>query len=91
MKMEIEIKKSHSRSDVAKVFNKSEMGIQTLASQYKKNGGFKNLKNENKPIPYCVFVSRIIRNTPFEFWSFFLEDDNFFNCDKVKKDVANKQ
>lgn len=90
MKVEVEIKKVHSRSDVAKVFNKSDMGLQTLASQYKKMGGFNGYKKENKPIPYCIFVSRLIRNTPFEFWSFFLNDDNFFNSDKVKKEVEIK-
>lgn len=84
MKMEVEIKKVHSRRDVAKVFNKSDMGLQTLASQYKKMGGYNGYKKENKSVPYCVFVSRIIRNTPVEFWSFFLNDDNFYNCDKVK-------
>lgn len=84
--MEVEIKKVFSRSDVVKVFNKSGMGLRTQASQYKKMGGYNGYKKENKPIPYCIFVSRVIRNTPFEFWSFFLDDDNFFNCDKVKKE-----
>lgn len=91
MKVEVEIKKVHSRSDVAKVFSKSNMALQTLASQYKKMGGYNGYKNKNKSIPYCIFVSRIIRNTPVEFWSFFLNDDNFYNCDKVKNEVNMKK
>ena len=76
--------KQYSRKDVAEAFNKTIYNIDTQSRKYKANGGRKGLLNSNQQVPFVVFASRIIRNTPEEFWGFFLDDDNFKNFDIVK-------
>lgn len=76
--------KQYNRKDVAKAFNKTIYNIHTQSRKYKENGGRKGLLNSNQQVPFVVFASRIIRNTPEEFWGFFLDDNNFTNFDIVK-------
>lgn len=84
MEFKFKAHKQYSRKDVAKAFNKTIFNISTQSRKYKANGGRKGLLNSNQQVPFVVFVSRIIRNTPEEFWGFFLDDNNFTNFDIVK-------
>ena len=84
MEFKFRTHKQYSRKDVAKAFNKTIYNIATQSRKYKANGGRKGLLNSNQQVPFVVFASRIIRNTPEEFWGFFLDDNNFTNFDIVK-------
>ena len=84
MEFKFNTHKQYSRKYVAKAFDKTIYNIDTQSRKYKANGGRKGLLNSNQQVPLIVFVSRIIRNTPEEFWGFFLDDNNFTNFDIVK-------
>ena len=84
MEFKFKAHEQYSRKDVAKAFNKTIHNINTQSRKYKANGGRKGLLASNQQVPFVVFASRIIRNTPEEFWGFFLDDNNFINFDIVK-------
>lgn len=85
MEFSFKVEYQNSRKDVAEAFNKTAGSLYTQSRIYKAKGGRRGLLNSGQQIPYSVFVSRVIRNTPKEFWKFFLDDNNFRNFDILKK------
>lgn len=85
MEFSFKVEYQNSRKDVAEAFNKTAGSLYTQSRIYKAKGCRRGLLNSGQQIPYSVFVSRVIRNTPKEFWKFFLDDNNFRNFDILKK------
>lgn len=91
MEVNFKIEKQNSRKDVAEAFNKKSLSINVMSRNYKLRGGRKGLISSNQQVPFAVFSSRIIRNTPKEFYGFFLDDNNFKKFDIVKSDEERAQ
>lgn len=91
MEFNFKLEYQNSRQDVARAFNKTAGSLYTQSRIYKAKGGKRGLLNSGQQIPYSVFVSRVIRNTPKEFWEFFLNDENFRSFDIIKNKRFNKR